>query len=179
MTKIWVAVGLCAVFLISCVSPEVTVAPKVMETSRDGRFIAYDNGTVKDASTGLMWAAEDNGVPITWEEAINFCRDYKVGGYNDWRMPTQNELAALYNPEIVNRGTHDEGCKGGYHITDLIHITCCCIWYWNGVDEVGGFFHFDTGPAGWRDQDPSLHPRALPVRGPENGPGFQLSSAHL
>ena len=167
MKKIWMAVGLCAVFLISCVSPEVTVAPKVLETSRDGRFIAYDNGTVKDASTGLLWAATDSGAPATWEEAMKFCRDYRVGGYDDWRMPTQGELTALYNPETVNKGTPDEGCKGGYHITDLIHITCCCIWYWDGVDEVGGFFHFDTGPGGWRDQSLSLEPRALPVRGPD------------
>jgi len=31
------------------------------ETVRDGRFIAYDNGTVLDTSTNLMWAAKDNG----------------------------------------------------------------------------------------------------------------------
>jgi len=31
------------------------------ETARDGRFIAYDNGTVLDTKTHLMWAAKDNG----------------------------------------------------------------------------------------------------------------------
>ena len=166
MIRTWMALGFLAVLLASCVSGGGPVVPKVLETSQNGRFVAYDNGTVKDVSTGLLWAAQDNGGPITWAEAMKFCRDYRVGGYDDWRMPTQDELTALYNPEITNRGTYDEGCKGGYHITDLIHITCCCIWYWNGVDEVGGFFHFDTGPDGWRDQALSLHPRALPVRDP-------------
>jgi len=28
------------------------------EIGRDGRFIAYDNGTVLDTETGLMWAPE-------------------------------------------------------------------------------------------------------------------------
>ena len=31
------------------------------EKARDGRFIAYDNGTVLDTRTNLMWAARDNG----------------------------------------------------------------------------------------------------------------------
>ncbi len=34
------------------------------EIKRDGRFIAYDNGTVLDTSTNLMWAAKDNGEDI-------------------------------------------------------------------------------------------------------------------
>jgi len=34
------------------------------ETGRDGRFIAYSNGTVLDTRTNLMWAAKDNGSNI-------------------------------------------------------------------------------------------------------------------
>jgi hypothetical protein len=34
------------------------------EVRRDGRFIAYDNGTVLDTKTNLMWAAKDNGSDI-------------------------------------------------------------------------------------------------------------------
>jgi hypothetical protein len=39
------------------------------EIKRDGRFIAYDNGTVLDTSTNLMWAARDNGHNINWLNA--------------------------------------------------------------------------------------------------------------
>lgn len=39
------------------------------EISRDGRFIAYDNVTVLDTRTNLMWAAKDNGGNINWANA--------------------------------------------------------------------------------------------------------------
>ena len=164
MNRIWMAVGFLAVLLMGCAASGGAGSPGVLETSRDGRFIAYNNGTVKDTSTGLLWASGDNGGPITWEEAMKFCRNYRGGGHDDWRMPTQEELAGMYDPGTTNTRTPTGGCKGGYHITGLIHITSCCIWYWNGIDEVGGFFHFDTGPDGWRNQSLSLHPRVLPVR---------------
>jgi hypothetical protein len=44
-----------------------------------------------------MWAAKDNGSPISWPEAKKYCENYRGGGYMDWRMPTQDELAGLYD----------------------------------------------------------------------------------
>lgn len=67
------------------------------ELDRDGHFIAYDNGTVLDTSTNLMWAAKDNDHIISWAAAKNYCKNYRGGGYTDWRMPTQNELVSLYD----------------------------------------------------------------------------------
>jgi len=132
---------------------------------RDGRFVAYSNGTVLDNDTGLMWASRDNGNPITWDEAKDYCSNYRGGGYTDWRMPTLNELSALYDPKITNATPPNADCKGGCHLTDFIHLTCCPVWYWNGIDEVPGFFHFELGPKDWRDQSlAGNHPRALPVR---------------
>jgi hypothetical protein len=134
------------------------------EIARDGTLIAYDNGTVRDTKTGLMWASRDNGETISWDEAKEYCKEYRAGGYDDWRMPTENELATLYDPAVTNTTRPTGGCKGGYHITNLIHITCCCIWAWDGITEVESFFHFDLGPKGWSRQSLSYHPRALPVR---------------
>ena len=28
-----------------------------------------------------------------------FIGNYQAGGYTDWRMPTQNEMLGLYNPD--------------------------------------------------------------------------------
>jgi hypothetical protein len=44
-----------------------------------------------------MWAAKDNGSDINWENAKSHCENYRGGGYKDWRMPTQDELAGLYD----------------------------------------------------------------------------------
>ena len=46
------------------------------EVARDGRFIAYDNGTVLDKEAGLMWAAKDNGKNINWTDAKKYCESY-------------------------------------------------------------------------------------------------------
>lgn len=137
---------------------------KIM-TGRDARFVAYENQTVKDQVTGLMWAAQDNGGPISCNQAKKFCKNYRGGGYDDWRMPTTEELKAIYNPDIINPYAVAEGCKGPCHITPLIHLNCCAIWSWDGITEVETFFHFNLGPKDWRDQSLTHnHPRALPVR---------------
>src|SRR5664280_2658426 len=67
------------------------------EAAKDGRFIVKDNETILDTRTNLMWAAKDNGSDINWENAKSHCENYRGGGYKDWRMPTQDELAGLYD----------------------------------------------------------------------------------
>lgn len=134
--------------------------PTAVETARDVRFIAYDNGTVLDTRTGLMWAAKDNESNITWAEAKSYCRNYRGGGYEDWRMPTQDELAGLY----------DEGekqpCNGRCHITPLIDLTESFIWASDKRGADVAFFSFGFGGRYWRLQSKEeiVVIRALPVR---------------
>jgi hypothetical protein len=94
------------------------------EKARDGRFIAYDNGTVLDTKTKLIWAAKDNGNTINWVDAKSYCENYRGGGYTDWRMPTPNELAGLYDE--AKTYTADNGKI--FHLTKLIHLTSFVIW---------------------------------------------------
>ena len=61
------------------------------------RFQKKDDGTVTDSKTGLMWASKDNGIPISWHNALIYCQNYTESGYSDWRMPTLDELSGLYN----------------------------------------------------------------------------------
>ena len=74
--------------------PSVSTANEI---KRDGLFIAYDDGTVLDTRTNLMWAAKDNDSNIDWSGAKSYCENYRGGGYTDWRMPTQDELSGLYD----------------------------------------------------------------------------------
>ena len=162
--KKWVAFGLLISFLVACAGID-SHNTGVKEIGRSNRFVAYDNGTVKDLVTGLMWAAEDNGGPINWSEAKTYCSLYRGGGYEDWRMPTTDELTAVYNPHIINPYPLSEGCKGVCHLTRFIRLSCCPVWSWDGITEVETFFHFNYGPRDWRDKSlVNNHPRALPVR---------------
>ncbi len=136
--------------------------PTAGETGRDGRFIAYSNGTVSDTRTNLMWAAKDNGANINWANAKSYCENYRGGGYTDWRMPTQDELAGLYDASKSQQAE----CLSGYqnHVaTDLIHLTCFAPWASETRGSDAAFFTFDDGTRGWFHQSVNGG-RALPVR---------------
>jgi uncharacterized caspase-like protein len=137
--------------------PSVSAANEV---KRDGRFIAYDNGTVLDTSTGLMWAARDNGSNINWQNAKSYCDNYRGGGYTDWRMPTQDELVRLYDAAK----TYNTDCGYDAHLTELIRFTCTALW----ASETRGFdaavFGFRNARRYWSPQSRDTGTRALPVR---------------
>ncbi|MFA4911000.1 MAG: DUF1566 domain-containing protein [Desulfobacteria bacterium] len=126
------------------------------EIGKDGSFIAYDDGTVLDTRTNLTWAAKDNRSDINWQDAKSYCENYRAGGYTDWRMPTSEELAGLYNRSV-------EG-HNGYHLTTLIILTACCSWASETSGSDGGSFAFSSGRLNWNRQSGSSNRRALPVR---------------
>ena len=128
------------------------------------QFIAYNNGTVLDTKTNLMWAAKDNGFNINWQNAKSYCENYRGGGYRDWRMPTQDELASLYDETIINTTPPAMGCKGGYHLTSLIRLTCCCPWATETRGSKAAYFGFNKGPRAWLDESYVGGIRVLPVR---------------
>jgi hypothetical protein len=72
-----------------------------------------------------MWAAMDNGAAINWQNAKSYCENHRGGGYTDWRMPTQVELAGLYD----SSKSQPVACNTSYdiHATELIDINCLWI----------------------------------------------------
>jgi hypothetical protein len=54
-------------------------------------------GFWSDPSTGLMWAAKDNGHDVTWKDATKYCRDLRLAGYSDWRLASVGELQGIYD----------------------------------------------------------------------------------
>jgi hypothetical protein len=139
-----------------------SLSSKATEIKRDGRFIAYADGTVLDTRTNLMWAANDNGSNINWQSAKSYCANYRGGGYTDWRMPTQDELAGLYDASKTQRS----GCSSSdNHVaTDLIHLTCCCPLASDMRGSEVAYFYFSPGTRRWTSQSDSTNARALPVR---------------
>jgi len=126
------------------------------EKARDSRFIAYDNGTVLDTKTNLMWAATDNGKDIDWENAKAYCANFSGGGYTDWRMPEEDELAELYDHSITG--------NNNYHITTMITLTASCLWSSETRRLAAAYFHFRNGSRHLTHQSNSVNGRVLPVR---------------
>lgn len=67
---------------------------------KSSRFNTNGNGTVTDRTTGKTWALVDSydelGGCIDYQAAQQYARSLVLGGYRDWRLPSANELAALY-----------------------------------------------------------------------------------
>ena len=147
------------------IKPEaVSTPPSVSDPrgiNREGRFIAYDNGTVLDTETNLIWASKDNGDGINWSNAKSYCENYRGGGYTDWRMPTQHELARLYDSSKRYRATQRD-----YYVrlTELVQLSACCPWASEVHGSNAALFNFNTGSAYGTLQSSDYNVRALPVR---------------
>lgn len=138
--------------------------PKANEIKRDGRFVAYDDGTVLDTKLNLMWAGKDNGNNINWADAKSYCENYRGGGYADWRMPTQDELTALYDAGKSRRAACNRWLPV-YVATELIDITCYAPWASETRGSGAALFNFGLGNKYWHHQSNDIsESRALPVR---------------
>jgi hypothetical protein len=155
----YVVDGTYHVVLIGKIQVEGKVA-QAREIRKDGLFITYDSRTVLDTGTGLMWAAEDNGADINWQKAKSYCENYRGGGYSDWRMPTQDELAGLHDKSE----TYRSGRGDDVHLTKLIRLTGSAPWASETSRSEAASFDFHNGTRSWYHQSYSAYFRALPVR---------------
>ncbi len=136
----------------------------IVEAAQKGRFILHrTNETVLDTQTNLMWAAKDNGSDLSWTDAKSYCENYRGGGYDDWRMPTQDELVSLYDA----KKTRPAPCYSSFDIhvtTKLIEITCFAPWASETRGPDAAQFNFVLGSRFWYLQSHTYGTRALPVR---------------
>ncbi|MCK9229724.1 MAG: DUF1566 domain-containing protein [Syntrophales bacterium] len=141
--------------------PPRQIPPEIQEVDRDLPFIAYEDGTILDTRTNLMWASRDNGNDIDWEHATSYCENYRGGGYTDWRMPKQYELAELYDGSKRYKPTQR---MYTVHLTPLIELSTSWVW----ASETRAFdaaaFSFYNGSRHWLAQVYTSSIRALPVR---------------
>jgi len=140
------------------------IGTAMAQTANDGRFIVYKaNETVLDTKTNLMWAAKDNGSDISWTNAKVYCESYNGGGYTDWRMPTKQELASLYD----EKKTRQAPCIETFSIhvaSEAIVSTCFATWTSETRGPDASQFNFAYGTQSWYLQSHTYGTRALPVR---------------
>ncbi len=66
-----------------------------------GDFTDNGDGTVTDSNTGIMWQQAEGG-SMNWEDAITYCEDISLAGYNDWRLPNIKELMSIMDESLYN-----------------------------------------------------------------------------
>lgn len=97
--------------LILC-SLLIVAAPVLAENAR---FQDNGNGTVLDTKTGLMWQKEDSYHELhhglNWYQALEYVNKKnaeKFAGYNDWRLPSMEELRQIWDSGRPLKSKDDE-----------------------------------------------------------------------
>lgn len=88
--------------------------------------------TYHDPKTGLLWTRGDNGKDINWPQAVRYCDELEAAGYDDWRLPSIEELESL----------HDRKAAKKFNTPDAVQLTACCPWSVSQRDE-GSIWNFN------------------------------------
>lgn len=73
------------------------------------RANAERSGYWTDPSTGISWAAADNGSGVTWSQAAYYCHTLTLGGFKDWALPSIDELHGIFGGPADSNGHHMNG----------------------------------------------------------------------
>ncbi|CAN2040079.1 hypothetical protein GMMP15_1530042 [Candidatus Magnetomoraceae bacterium gMMP-15] len=110
------------------------------------------DGTVTDTENNLMWQQKNAG-KMRWKQAINYCENLSFAGYDDWRLPTREELVTLGNK---NRQYRDRVFYINIHYFPDIKTNWGPYWAsppdtYNSDDACGvaGFMVYDSGLLSW------------------------------
>ena len=95
------------------------------------RFTDNGDGTVTDHQLGLMWAKNDNQGNIDWRQAEKYCKwtfPYLIPTrYDNWRMPTIEELKSLYVRDKKYKG-YETDCGQKVKVVPEINLSCGWVW---------------------------------------------------
>lgn len=85
------------------------------KSSRQARLQNLGNGICQDTVSGQMWQIEKGTMTTSLEDAEQYARALRLGGYSDWRLPTVNELFDLnYLFDLFQNGDCPLDRKGNY-----------------------------------------------------------------
>ncbi len=87
---------------------------------------------VLDKETGLVWAQDANlyNGNITWQQAIDYCRNLSIADRKGWRLPTVEELASLVD------STQTHPCIPSGH--PFINVQSATVsYYWSSTTYEG------------------------------------------
>ena len=103
---------------------------KIGDTYAGGIVFYLDPGS---ECHGLVCAPYDQAKETDWEGAATFCKSLRLGGYSDWRLPSEYELNQMYL-NLYKAGL------GGF----------ASIYYWSSTREVINYVLFGHSGIGFQ-----------------------------
>ena len=156
-------------------------------------FTDNGDGTVSDASTGLMWSQGDSVTGMTWQAALAWVQTKNAAnylGHNDWRLPNAKELHSLVN--YANAPDYN-----GLPTIDTTYFTCTGIvnengtadfpYYWtstthatyNGMGSSAVYIAFGRA-LGWPSSSwVDVHGAGCQRSDPKVGPPYAYATTHM
>ena len=121
-------------------------------SGRDGIYVAYTNGIVRNTNTGLEWKAGPDK-DTSWEKARSWVQNLNLAG-GGWRMPTKKEIKSLY-----------KAGAGTCNMTPLFKTTAWWVWSKETKGSSNAWiFYFSGGYGYWLDRSTYSNLRVFAVR---------------
>ena len=91
-------------------------APQACAQNQTPANVGPVAGVWTDPAPGLTWTKADNGSDVNWNQASTYCSNLRLGEFSDWRLPTIDELQAIYDPGIDIHGYWPNGTEATWHV---------------------------------------------------------------
>jgi hypothetical protein len=101
---------------------------KAAQQAREKAALADVDNIWKDPATRLMWTKKDNGRDVNWQKAGNYCRNLRLAGYSDWRLPAIDELSDIYDAKANIAGQLGSGSQATWHVKGNLQLSG---WQWS------------------------------------------------
>jgi hypothetical protein len=69
--------------------------------TEERRFVDNGDDTVTDTMWRVMWQKGDSGKELTFDQAQEYCKSLRLGGYADWRLPKAGEQDTAVAVELL------------------------------------------------------------------------------
>ncbi len=146
-----------------------TPQPRFTKLDASGRELSAGatgkHSAVIDTTTGLMWSVESLGDEtdadsgVAHDHAVQRCKDLRLLGFEDWRLPTRAELAGLIDDTRHEPAIDTDafpGVKPRWHWTS----TPCA---WSSASAWYVYFHYAASTAATAAATGSRWPCVVPV----------------
>jgi len=123
--------------------PAEDISGKLVLKNRFEPVVLRDDKIVNDHVTNLMWQQDEEATRFGWDDAMAYVGEMnarKFGGYDNWRIPSTEELASLITPKKTN----DQFIDPVFHKELLSTWTCD---EFKGIPSGAWFVDFMKGSA--------------------------------